>query len=191
VLKLCHGTSWTNAQRIQRDGFIESESGLLGAGVYVARQDKALRFAQDQSRHGGSAGGLVEVLVTVTNPKYVSSNNTSWRAEGHDACRADHTSISSNMEWVIASRSQVKVVRISRVSLVGGAAAEPWHTCSVCSRSFPDAHTLASHERSHLPKTTKCPLCGDTRFRNMVSAVVSIHVQSSIHPPSSSDEHLL
>lgn len=107
-LKLFHGTSWTNAQRIKRDGFIESQGGLLGAGIYVARQDKALRFAQDQSRHGGSAGGLVEVLVTVTNPKYVSSNNTSWQFEGHDACRADHTSVSSNMEWVIASRGQVR-----------------------------------------------------------------------------------
>lgn len=66
------------------------------------------------------------------------------------------------------------VVRISRVSLVGGPAAEPWHTCGVCSRSFPDANTLASHRKSHLPKNTKCPLCGDTRFRNMVGAVAHV-----------------
>lgn len=198
VLKLFHGTSWATAQKIQREGFIPSSSGLLGPGVYVARQDKATRFAQDKSRHGGSAGGLVEVLVTIRNPKYVSRNNTSWRSEGHDACRADETSISPNMEWVIADPSQVAVVRISRVSLVGGPAAEPWHTCEwlavasstvdtiltllfaslhagqTCARSFPDAHTLASHEKSHLPKSTQCPLCGETRFRNMVSAVAHV-----------------
>jgi hypothetical protein len=131
VLKLFHGTSWTRAQQIQRDGFVESTVGLLGPGIYVAREDKARRFAQDSSRHQGSAGGLVEVLVTVRNPKYVRSNNKSWRSEGHDACRADETSISPNMEWVIANRSQVDVVRISRVSLVGGPPAEPWHTCEL------------------------------------------------------------
>ena len=60
------------------------------------------------------------------------------------------------------------------MSLVGGPAAEPWHTCGVCSRSFPDANTLASHRKSHLPKNTKCPLCGDTRFRNMVGAVAHV-----------------
>lgn len=131
VLKLFHGTSWTRAQQIQRDGFVESTVGLLGPGIYVAREDKARRFAQDSSRHQGSAGGLVEVLVRVRNPKYVRSNNKSWRSEGHDACRADETSISPNMEWVIANRSQVDVVRISRVSLVGGPPAEPWHTCEL------------------------------------------------------------
>jgi uncharacterized C2H2 Zn-finger protein len=47
-------------------------------------------------------------------------------------------------------------------------------TGKVCNRSFPDAHTLASHEQSHLPKDTRCPLCGDTRFRNMVSAVAHV-----------------
>ena len=67
--------------------------------------------------------------MTIRNPKYVRSNNTSWRSEGHDACRADETTSSTNMEWVIKHRSQVKVVRISRVSLVGGPAAEAWHTC--------------------------------------------------------------
>ena len=136
VLKLFHGTSWTNAQRIQRDGFIESSGGLLGPGIYVAREDKAMRFAQDNERHGGGAGGLVEVLVTMRNPKYVRSNNTSWRSEGYDACRADETSLSRNMEWVIAHRSQVQVVRISRVSLVGGPTAEPWHTCEFCNATL-------------------------------------------------------
>lgn len=49
-----------------------------------------------------------------------------------------------------------------------------WCAGSVCARSFPDAHTLASHEKSHLPKNTQCPLCGETRFRNLVGAVAHV-----------------
>jgi hypothetical protein len=35
VLKFFHGTSWKNARQIDRNGFIESENGCLGRGVYV------------------------------------------------------------------------------------------------------------------------------------------------------------
>ena len=63
TLKMFHGTSWAKARQILAGGFIESSQGLLGAGVYVARREKALRFAQDSSRHGGSKGGLVAVLT--------------------------------------------------------------------------------------------------------------------------------
>jgi len=69
-LTLFHGTSWTDAQSIQCSGFIQSEGGCLGAGMYLGQRDKATRFAGDSSRHQGSAGGLVEVMVTVENPKY-------------------------------------------------------------------------------------------------------------------------
>ena len=64
TLKLYHGTSWEAAQIIQRDGFLPSSVGCLGRGVYAGHMPKALRFAQDGSRHGGSEGGLVECLVT-------------------------------------------------------------------------------------------------------------------------------
>ena len=60
--QLWHGTSWESAQRIKRVGFIESESGLLGPGIYVAREHKARRFAEDQLRHRGSAGGCGHTL---------------------------------------------------------------------------------------------------------------------------------
>jgi hypothetical protein len=174
TLKLFHGTSWAVAQGIQRDGFIPSVSGCLGPGVYLGQRDKATRFAEDNTRHQGSAGGLVEVLVTIHNPKYVPYNDTGWQDEGYDACRTDRTSASQNMEWAIRDRSQVAVIRISRVSLVGGPPAEPWFTCPTCSRSFQDAHTLARHQTSHLPKNTSCPLCGETRFRSMSSAVAHV-----------------
>ena len=129
TLKFFHGTSWEIAQRIQRDGFIESSDpdGCLGPGVYVAQREKALRFAQDTARHGGRLGGLVEVLVSFHKAKYVRSNDTTWRQEGFDACRADETTRSTNMEWCIANRSQVQVMQISPVEVPGGAiaAAEP------------------------------------------------------------------
>ena len=60
-LKFFHGTAWETAQKIQRDGFEVSEDGCLGRGVYVARHDKALRFAQNGERHGGAAGGLEQM----------------------------------------------------------------------------------------------------------------------------------
>eukprot|EP00316_Scyphosphaera_apsteinii_P010629 CAMPEP_0119327216 /NCGR_PEP_ID=MMETSP1333-20130426/70167_1 /TAXON_ID=418940 /ORGANISM="Scyphosphaera apsteinii, Strain RCC1455" /LENGTH=72 /DNA_ID=CAMNT_0007335731 /DNA_START=62 /DNA_END=277 /DNA_ORIENTATION=- len=60
-LKFYHGTSWEAAQQIMAgDSFIESEDGCLGRGVYVAREDKARRFAEDWTRHGGTDGGLLE-----------------------------------------------------------------------------------------------------------------------------------
>jgi hypothetical protein len=113
-LRFFHGTSWERAQQIQTAGFLPSESGCLGAGVYVAREDKARRFAQNSARNGGAGGGgLVEVVITFSNPKFVDSNDTAWQEEGHDACRAEHTAASTNMEWCVKSASQVRVVRIT------------------------------------------------------------------------------
>ena len=114
---LYHGTSsWENAQRIKRNGFIPSEDGCLGRGVYVAREDKARRFAQNSSRHSGAgSGGLVEVIVTLSNPKYVSSNDTSWQTQGHDACRTNRTDASTNYEWCVRDATQVRVLRVTRV----------------------------------------------------------------------------
>ena len=45
VYKFFHGTSFKNAQKIQQEGFIKSPAGLLGPGVYVAREEKARSFA--------------------------------------------------------------------------------------------------------------------------------------------------
>ena len=43
--KFFHGTSFKYAQKIKQGGFIKSTKGLLGEGVYVAREGKARRFA--------------------------------------------------------------------------------------------------------------------------------------------------
>ena len=115
-----HGTSLQAAESILRDGFKPSKGGLLGPGVYVAEEHKARRFALDQNasgqysgRHGGEPA-LLEVQISFQNPKYVHSNDGSWQNEGHDACRAEHTSASTNMEWCLKSPSQVRVLRICR-----------------------------------------------------------------------------
>ena len=68
-LQFWHGTSWKSAQKIYSEGFRRSQDGLLGPGVYVARRDKALKFAQNSERHGGTAGGLLKVVVSFSNPK--------------------------------------------------------------------------------------------------------------------------
>ena len=113
-----HGTSWEIALRIQSDGFDPSVDGRLGPGVYVGRADKAIGFAQSGWRHGGASGGLVQAEVRIFNPKFVSYEDRSWRAEGYDACRTEQTALSTQMEWCIAFPSQLRVVRVTQVALV-------------------------------------------------------------------------
>lgn len=126
-LKFYHGTSWESAQHIMMEGFEPSDDGQLGRGVYVARQDKAARFARDAARHGGAAGGLVEVIVSFSFPKFVSkaSDAGEWQLDGFDACRADCTAASEHMEWCIKDASQVKVEGIERVAVEGEAGVSP------------------------------------------------------------------
>ena len=49
-MRFYHGSAWSNAWSILQNGFIPSESGCLGRGVYVAREDKARRFAEKRAR---------------------------------------------------------------------------------------------------------------------------------------------
>ena len=104
---------------IERDGFDLrlALKGQLGKGVYVARYDKALRFAENGAWHHGSDGGLIKVHVNVQNPKYVSDSRHRgrWWEEGHDACRVDRTPVSSNMEWCIRDPAQIRVLSITRI----------------------------------------------------------------------------
>uniref|UniRef100_A0A7S3JY89 PARP catalytic domain-containing protein n=1 Tax=Aureoumbra lagunensis TaxID=44058 RepID=A0A7S3JY89_9STRA len=116
-LKLYHGTSWNRALSILRDGFIESSDGLLGRGVYLAREDKARRFAANRTRHGGLEGGLVTVLAFYKSAKFVKSDDKVWLQEGYDACRADTTTSSPNMEWCIASREQCQVIAVEKIPI--------------------------------------------------------------------------
>jgi hypothetical protein len=132
VFRFFHGTSWDTAQQILLEGFKPSQEGCLGPGIYVARYDKAEKFAKQFTRHGGKVGGLVELLVEVKRPKFVEinrfRNDSSWRDEGYDACRANRTTASEHMEWCIADRTQVKVIKITPIRCDGdmsGAAVAP------------------------------------------------------------------
>ena len=117
VETLYHGTSWNIAAGIMTQGFIPSTAGRLGQGIYVAEYDKARRFAQDKSWHGGAGGcALLEVKITFRNPKYVKSDDDTWQRQGFDACRADRTSMSRNMEWCVKNKSQVTVMGVERVT---------------------------------------------------------------------------
>ncbi len=92
------------------------DSGCLGRGIYVARREKAERFAlQRAGEIGASCGGLIELLVTVNNPKYVVHNDHDWQGQGYDACRAERTSASTNMEWCIRDSSQITIIRVEEV----------------------------------------------------------------------------
>ena len=119
TLKFFHGTSWEAAQLVFAEGFKPSGEGCFGPGVYVGRADKATKFAMNKKRHGADVGGLIECECTISNPKFVVKNarydDIDWRAEGHDAVRADLTTASDHMEWCIASPQEVRVTRIFRV----------------------------------------------------------------------------
>jgi hypothetical protein len=104
---LYHGTSRQAAELIRREGFKPSDGGCLGPGTYVARADKASKFASNCSRHGGDAGAVVEVRIAFNRAKFVAYDDHTWIAEGYDACRAERTSRSPHPEWCVKSPHQV------------------------------------------------------------------------------------
>jgi hypothetical protein len=88
---------------------------LLIDALLTSWADKASRFAALCSRHGGEAGAIVQVRIAFTRAKYVKYNDTSWQAEGFDACRAERTSASQHPEWCLKSPSQVVVQEIRKI----------------------------------------------------------------------------
>ena len=73
-LKLYHGTSNENAISILQEGFAVSDTGQLGIGVYLAREDKAERFAVDSGLRGhGTSGTVLQCQFAFSYPKYVNT----------------------------------------------------------------------------------------------------------------------
>eukprot|EP00961_Rhodomonas_salina_P250279 3383451-Rhodomonas_salina.2 len=110
------GTSLKTAEIIRREGFKPLSGGLLGPGTYVARADKASKFAANCQRHGGDTGAVVKVRITFTRAKYVSSDDRSWLSEGYDACRAERTSLSPYPEWCLKRPDQVEVLEVRSIA---------------------------------------------------------------------------
>eukprot|EP00418_Pyrodinium_bahamense_P087970 CAMPEP_0179056882 /NCGR_PEP_ID=MMETSP0796-20121207/24043_1 /TAXON_ID=73915 /ORGANISM="Pyrodinium bahamense, Strain pbaha01" /LENGTH=149 /DNA_ID=CAMNT_0020753575 /DNA_START=65 /DNA_END=514 /DNA_ORIENTATION=+ len=96
---LYHGTSWENARRIEREGFRPSSDGCLGPGVYFAERDKATRFANHTSRHGGQPA-LVVARVRARTVKRVKGDDSRWQREGYDACYTTSTTTSTTARVV-------------------------------------------------------------------------------------------
>uniref|UniRef100_A0A7S1QHH1 CCHC-type domain-containing protein n=1 Tax=Alexandrium catenella TaxID=2925 RepID=A0A7S1QHH1_ALECA len=127
-LKLFHGTTMSSARNIEREGFKVSAAGQLGPGVYLVGEsniDKAKRFAHDyalrddqrrvEAVQSGSEPALVECIVHISNPKFLSGNDQagSWKLQGYDAARSDSTAVSSSSEWCLKDPGMVKrIVRI-------------------------------------------------------------------------------
>jgi hypothetical protein len=100
--RLFHGTPADKARSILQTGFQASTSGQLGAGLYLAREEKAQKFA-DSGRHGSARGVVFAVVVNLQNPLFKHTNTSvgDWAARGHDGVRVDDTQMSSNMEWCV------------------------------------------------------------------------------------------
>lgn len=50
------------------------------------------------------------------------------------------------------------------------------HFCAICDRIFSSANGLFQHNKTHVPRTVSCPICGVQKFRNAANAVA--HVES-------------
>mmetsp|Transcript_37073 Transcript_37073/g.69138 ORF Transcript_37073/g.69138 Transcript_37073/m.69138 type:complete len:204 (-) Transcript_37073:125-736(-) len=111
-----HGTTMSRARLIQKQGFISSKSGCLGAGVYVVEKkdiNKAKRFAHDRAAAAHDEPALIVVTATIRNPKRdVPNNDQNWQAEGYDSCSALRTSASKNPEWCVRDPSQIHVQQV-------------------------------------------------------------------------------
>mmetsp|Transcript_18731 Transcript_18731/g.35149 ORF Transcript_18731/g.35149 Transcript_18731/m.35149 type:complete len:311 (-) Transcript_18731:163-1095(-) len=112
-----HGTTMRAAQSIQNQGFQISDTGCLGAGVYVTEDlNKAKRFAFDTAkklRERGEVPALITVMATVYEPKMdVPGDDDTWQAAGFDSCRAVRTSKSTRSEWCILDPSQIQVQKV-------------------------------------------------------------------------------
>ena len=133
------GTSWSNAQKIAREGFKPSADGLLGPGVYLTGDvAKAKRFAAENQRHGDEDGCLVKCRVTVDNPKYLKGGNAPKGTHpGHDAVRTNWTSLSPHPEWVVRNAADAKPVKMTRIPTAKTNEAK-WHKCKGCSYQIND-----------------------------------------------------
>jgi hypothetical protein len=109
-MMLYHGTSIVNSWSIMREGFRISKDGQLGAGCYLAREEKAEKFARSSVNRGKGFGSCIfKCVVDIKNPKYIvhSKDRGDWASKGHDSVRCEKTAVSENVEWCIKDPSSV------------------------------------------------------------------------------------
>jgi hypothetical protein len=109
-----------------KKGFKVSPSGQLGRGVYLAKEDKAQRFAQDAQKRNKGHGAIVlkcevkkfsshsfsNFQISFQKCKYVQHSNEAgnWRKEGYDMVEVQSTNLSSGMECCVADPKKVSVI---------------------------------------------------------------------------------
>jgi hypothetical protein len=119
-----HGTTAAAARSILNSGLNESDDGQMGAGRYLADQEKAERFARQRD---GSGGVVLRCSFTTRNPKYVTSSSDAgnWRAQGYDAVHAERTGMSTNPEWCVRAHVSVDAWRYANSSSWNNTSSRP------------------------------------------------------------------
>lgn len=115
-----HGTSESKAKNILQNGFIPSETGYLGSGVYGAYEDKARSFAELGGRHGGDQGALIKCRVTVDENKVKTrthaTNATQLNGQTADCVWYPGGGSVKRPEVCITDASKIEILGVERVA---------------------------------------------------------------------------
>ncbi|XP_070402544.1 uncharacterized protein [Nothobranchius furzeri] len=156
VYTMYHGTSIANARNIITNGFKQSQTGMLGKGVYVSRDRKK---AERYPLHNSSLDRVVlELHIRVGRVKRIDTDNHpmqyTWSSQGYDTAwvppNCGMKAVPSGLEEdCVFDPKRVKVVAIARApdtekaqlkqllanSPVNGSnAAAATNVCSLCKR---------------------------------------------------------
>ncbi|KAF7705845.1 hypothetical protein C0J45_5523 [Silurus meridionalis] len=112
-----HGTTWENAVKIQRGGFIPSLSGMLGRGVYLSRDfNKAAKYPLKQRNQ---ALAVIQVKVRVGKVKRIDYRGhplqKTWHQHGYNTAWVPPNCgmVASGLEEdCVYNPSRIKVLQI-------------------------------------------------------------------------------
>lgn len=119
IYVMYHGTTTSAAENIIKNGFRQSEDGMLGRGVYVSRdKDKALRYPlNDQTDQV-----VLKLRVNVGKVIKIDCKNHPWRKTWHDHgydtawvpayCGVVKSGLEEDCVW---DPKRIKVVAITKV----------------------------------------------------------------------------
>ncbi|XP_060790885.1 uncharacterized protein LOC132894785 [Neoarius graeffei] len=130
VYRMYHGTSPQAAAEIMRNGFKQSEDGMLGRGVYLSRDlDKASRYPLKLPEHQRV---VIRVRVNVGRVKKIDSQRhplqKTWHDHGYDTawcppgCGMVRSGLEEDCVW---DPSRIEVIKIIRPRTTSG----PFYDC--------------------------------------------------------------
>ncbi|KAI5607952.1 hypothetical protein C0J50_12353 [Silurus asotus] len=114
-----HGTTWKNALKIQRGGFVPSSDGMLGRGVYLSRDfNKAAKYPL---HNRNQALAVIQVNVRVGKVKRIDYQGhplqKTWNQHGYDTAWMPPNCgmVASGLEEdCVYDPSRIKVLQIIR-----------------------------------------------------------------------------